>query len=61
MTFQWQEFILMVKVGDIFKSNNYGYFEIIEYHCCYDILIKFKNTGFELNTNSQSIKIGTVK
>lgn len=47
--------------GDIYKSNNYGLVEILNYINCNSVLVRFKNTGYERYADSASIRRGTVK
>lgn len=44
--------IVNPQVGDVFKSNEYGYAEIIEYHHSKDFVLQFQNTG-NIQDNNQ--------
>lgn len=51
----------IIKVGDRFESNNYGWFEVVKYRGCSDVLIKFLDTGYVTKARSQSLREGNVK
>ena len=48
-------------VGKVFKTNNYGDLVIIQYNGCYDVKVKFIDTGYETTTEFSSIKKGRVR
>lgn len=50
-----------IKVGDRFESNNYGWFEVIEYQRYDCITVKFDTTGYVTKTRSSQLKVGKVK
>lgn len=51
----------MKYVGEIFKTNNYGYLKVIEYINNRNVHVKFVDTGYETITRLDSIKEGNVK
>ena len=48
-------------VGKVFKTNNYGDLVIIQYNGCYNVKVKFIDTGYETTTEFSSIKKGKVR
>lgn len=50
-----------IEVGSIFESKNAGEFKIVEYINSTKIKVEFINTGFNLTTNSSSIRKGQIK
>ena len=51
----------MIKIGEIYPSNNYGDMEVIEYVNCNRVLIRFIATGYERYAASGDIRKGRVK
>lgn len=49
-----------VYVGEIYESNNYGTFEVVEYKGATDVTIRFVDTGTLLNTCADSVRRGLV-
>lgn len=49
------------KVGAKFNSNNYGYFEILEFCDNGKVKIRFENTGYDYFTTISQISCGAVK
>ena len=47
--------------GKVFKTNNYGNVEVIEYLDSYNITVKFLNTGSVKTTTSSALKTGILK
>lgn len=50
-----------ITVGSVWKSNNCGDFEVVEYNGWDNIVVRFVDTGFEVTVNSSNIKSGKVK
>lgn len=50
-----------IKVGDRFESNNYGWFEVIEYNGYRDITVKFIDTGYVTEVHGVAIRNGAAK
>ena len=50
-----------VNVGDVFQSNNYGKFRVIEVKNYDNVFIKFEATGFECKATKAQINRGSVK
>lgn len=50
-----------VTVGSVWKSNNCGYFEVVEYKGNKHVLVRFIDTSFEIVTTSQHITKGQVR
>jgi len=50
-----------IKVGDRFESNNYGWFEVIEYTNYKEVIVKFEKTGYVTSSVSCNIRNGMVK
>lgn len=48
-------------VGNIFKSKNCGYFEVIGYKNCLEIEVRFVDTGYITVVRSQNISSGSIK
>lgn len=48
-------------IGQIYKSNRCGNFEIVEFKDCYNILIKFISTGTAVYSTAANIKRGSVR
>lgn len=51
----------MVKVGEIYETNNCGKLKIIEYNGTFNVLVRFIETGFKIITQAGNIKNGTVR
>lgn len=51
----------MKYVGEIFKTNNYGYLTVIDYINNRNVHVKFVDTGYETITRLDTIKEGNVK
>jgi hypothetical protein len=51
----------MIKIGDVFKTNNYGLAEIIEILPKSSAKIKFKNTGYEKTVFLHHLRCGKCK
>lgn len=49
------------RLGEIHKTKNYGDFEIIEYHNCEKVKVRFLDTGYETIAQYSRIKSGAVK
>lgn len=47
--------------GDVYSSSNYGDVEVIEYISSVNIKIRFINTSSVINTNSSSIRKGSLR
>lgn len=47
-------------IGSVFKTNNYGDIEIVEYRNCYDVLVKFDD-GTIVTSRTTNIKNGEVR
>lgn len=47
--------------GTIYKSKNYGKFEIIKYENSRNVWVRFLDTRFDIKTTLNRIKIGSVK
>ena len=52
---------MVIKVGEIYPSNNCGDMEVIEYVNTRKVLVRFIQTGFERYTYAHCIRIGGVK
>jgi len=52
---------MVVQVGEVYSSNNYGDFEVIAYASCSKVTVKFIDTGYKTNTSASSIRGGRVK
>ena len=50
-----------IKVGDRFESNNFGWFEVVEYNSYNNITVEFIETGYVTNIGGVSIRRGSVK
>jgi len=50
-----------MNAGDIYETNNFGDLEIVSYNGCFDVLVRFVNTGTECVTSSDQIRLGKVK
>lgn len=50
-----------IKVGDRFESNNFGWFEVIEYNSYTDVVVKFEQTGCIVKKQAGDIRRGQVK
>ncbi len=50
-----------MKKGDVFKTNRCGDVVVIEYLSCFNVKVKFLDTGNECITTSDQLKKGTVK
>ena len=48
-------------VGEVFKSNNFGYFEVIEYRAANDVVIRFLQTGWVDTVSLSQVGTGLVK
>ena len=51
----------MIKVGDVFKSNNYGDVIVTRYVSCREVHFVFKTTGFKTSAQAQQLRKGTIK
>ena len=52
---------MVIQVGEIYPSNNYGDMEVIEYVNSKKIKVRFIATGYERYTTSQYIRNGGIK
>jgi hypothetical protein len=50
-----------MKSGNIFDSNNFGKFEVMEYINSFNVVIKFIDTGFVTISEAGAIRNGQVK
>ncbi|AUR97028.1 DNA-binding domain protein [Vibrio phage 1.236.O._10N.261.52.C4] len=50
-----------VTVGSVWDSKNCGKFEVVEQKGCWDVKVRFVETGFCAQTSSQEVKIGAIK
>ena len=50
-----------MKTGDWFTHEIFGRYKIVEYRHSSEVLIRFKNTGFEYWTRSSEIRTGQIK
>ena len=50
-----------IKVGCRYKSNNCGWFEVIEYTNHKEVMVKFEKTGYVTSSTSGNIRGGMVK
>lgn len=48
-------------VGDVYKSNRFGYFKVLEYINHKEVFIKFLNTGYVVKVTASNIRKGLVK
>lgn len=48
-------------IGEIFKSNGFGYYEVISYKNAHNVTVRFLETGYEKTTNKSNIIRGAVK
>lgn len=51
----------IIKVGDVFQTNNCGRVVVMEYHDKSHVIVKFENTGYVKRTHAKSLKDGQVK
>lgn len=51
----------MVKVGDVFKTNNFGDCEVIEYINSRNAVVKFIDTGYVVKTTSSVVERGQIR
>ena len=52
---------MVIKVGEIYPTNNYGSLEVVEYINARKILVRFINTGYEKYTSAGHMRDGVVK
>jgi hypothetical protein len=52
---------LLVKPGEVYESNGYGQFKVIEYNGARDVVIMFIATGAKYNVEASNIKSGAIK
>lgn len=50
-----------VTVGSVWKSKNYGEFEVVEYIGCRNVKVRFFDTGFVTKTQAVHVASGNVK
>ena len=48
-------------IEEIFKSNGFGYYEVISYKNAHNVTVRFLETGYEKTTNKSNIIRGVVK
>jgi hypothetical protein len=47
--------------GLIFETNSFGKCEVISYGGCFDVSVRFINTGYQCTTTSDQLRKGTVR
>jgi len=50
-----------VKVGDTYKTNNFGFCEVIKYENSKNVVVRFLDTGYEVSTTSGVLVRGQLK
>jgi hypothetical protein len=50
-----------MNVGDNYETLNCGTIEILKYSGCFDVDVRFLDTGYEVKTNTSNIRSGRVK
>ena len=50
-----------MNIGDVFSTNQCGECEVIDYKGCFNVLVRFLDTGTECVTSSDQLRKGTVK
>lgn len=50
-----------IEVGNVYNSNLYGRFKVVEYRSSKDVLVRFLDTGFEVVVQSSQIRLGTIR
>lgn len=50
-----------VTVGSVWESKLYGRFDVVDYHGCESVIVRFIETGFETKSTSQAVRNGNIK
>lgn len=50
-----------IKIGDIYESNNYGSYEVVDYVNTDEVKVRFIETGYSYWVGASQIKRGTVR